>query len=88
MTVKQKKLSVLVLVVVVLLIAVYIFILRKPETPSSSEGSYTNPTEEVFLPNGTSFDDSILKDPRAAALIPPVYPTVTREELGVSEPFQ
>lgn len=86
MTTKQKKLGLLVSAVLLVLIAFYVFSSRDSEV--AVENPMFNVAEEPFLPNGTQFDSSILSDPRAQALIPPNYPIVTREELGVAEPFQ
>lgn len=86
MTTKQKKLGLLVGAVLLVLIVFYVFSSRNSEV--TEENPMFDLTAEPFLPNGTEFDSSILSDPRTEALIPPNYPIVTREELGVAEPFQ
>ncbi len=41
----------------------------------------------VFLPNGAALNLQLLEDPRFKNLLPPIYPTVDRSEIGQINPF-
>ena len=53
-----------------------------PVNPNTSDPSYQ------LLPNGSGINTAILNDPRFKALVPPVYPRVTPQEVGQANPFK
>lgn len=60
--------------------------------PTGSSSTVTGTTTSTaapaaFLPNGAKFDLTVLSDERFKILIPPSYPTVTKEEIGKDNPF-
>ncbi len=47
----------------------------------------TSATSTSFLPAGTSLNLKVLDDTRFKKLVPPVYPTVTPDEIGSTNVF-
>ncbi len=64
-------------------------------TPSGTVDGNNTPSATVAVPRGKvdmsflngKLNTQILDDDRFKALIPPSYPTVTKEELGLKNPF-
>ena len=94
MTTKEKK-EVIILVILLIVVAfvVYFNFFKKPDpgnqvfgVPDAVEGPAVS--AGGFLPNGPSLDLDILEDAKLKALIAPKYPTVTKDEVGQTNPFR
>ena len=91
MTKKEKTEYWALAVAVVATAAVLYFFVFSPQTPTPALGAPAQLTSGVgaagFLPNGTSVKTDVLQNPQFTSLVAPVYPQVTRDEVGSADLF-
>src|SRR5689334_6723600 len=82
---EKKEISILGAVALVVLIVVYFTWFKKP---ADTEPVVATPVVAgTVFPNGTDLDIKPLQDPNFTNMIRPIYPVVTKSEVGAANPF-